>query len=73
MFDNSTWKRRKIFAAVIGWPSAVLFGVSIVGMFIFADLAKWGLGLALLGIAAAVVISSKTLRAKVAALSRRSV
>jgi hypothetical protein len=41
-------------------------------MFIFADLAKWGVGLALLGIAAAVLISSKTLRAKIAQSVRRS-
>jgi hypothetical protein len=72
MFDDFRWKPRKITAAIIGWPSAALLGVSAFGMFIFADLAKWGVGLALLGIAVAVLISSNTLRARIAALFRRT-
>jgi hypothetical protein len=72
MFDDFRWKPRKITAAVIGWPSAALLGVSAFGMFVFADLAKWGVGLALLGIAVAVLISSKTLRAKIAAMLWRN-
>ena len=57
---------RKVGAALIGWPSAALLGMSVTGMFIAPHLAVWPLGLALIGIATAVIVSSRTLRQKVA-------
>ena len=60
------WRPRKIAAAVIGWPSALVLGVSFSAMFLAPDIAVWPLGLSLLGIATAVIISSKTLRQKIA-------
>jgi hypothetical protein len=66
------WRPRKIAAAAIGWPSAGLLGVSVVGMFLAPDIAMWPLGLSLIGITIAVIVSSKTLRQKiVAAMQRR--
>ncbi len=57
---------RKVGAALIGWPSAALLGVSVTGMFIAPSLAVWPLGVALMGIATAVIVSSRTLRQKTA-------
>jgi hypothetical protein len=57
---------RKVGAALIGWPSAALLGMSMTGMFIAPDLAVWPLGVALIGIATAVIVSSRTLRQKMA-------
>ena len=57
---------RKVGAALIGWPSAALLGMSVTGMFIAPGLAVWPLGLALIGIATAVIVSSRTLRQKIA-------
>ncbi len=57
---------RKVGAALIGWPSAALLGVSVTGMFIAPSLAVWPLGVALMGIATAVIVSSRTLRQKAA-------
>ena len=57
-------KLRKITAAVIGWPSALVLGLSAGAMFIAPGIAVWPLGLALIGIATAVIVSSRTLRQK---------
>ncbi len=62
---------RKVGAALIGWPSAVLLGLSVTGMFIAPDLAVWPLGVALIGIATAVIVSSRTLRQKMAEAVQR--
>ena len=59
-------KIRKVGAALIGWPSAALLGVSVTGLFIAPSLAAWPLGLSLIGIATAVIVSSRTLRQKMA-------
>ena len=64
-------KIRKVGAALIGWPSAALLGVSVTGMFIAPSLAVWPLGLALAGIATAVIVSSRTLRQKMGEGMRR--
>lgn len=64
-------KLRKISAALIGWPSAMLLGLSATGMFIAPHLAVWPLGVALIGITTAVVVSSKTLRERMAHGARR--
>jgi hypothetical protein len=64
-------KIRKVGAALIGWPSAVLLGFSVVLMFIAPSLAVWPLGLALFGIATAVIVSSRTLRQKMGEGMRR--
>ena len=66
-------KIRKVGAALIGWPSAALLGVSVTGMFIAPSLAVWPLGLALAGIATAVIVSSRTLRQKMADSMQRLV
>ena len=66
-------KLRKVGAALIGWPSAALLGLSVTGMFIAPDLAVWPLGVALIGIATAVIVSSRTLRQKMAEGVRRLV
>jgi hypothetical protein len=65
------WRPRKIAAAALGWPSALVLGVSFVGMFLAPDIAIWPLGLSLIGIAIAVMVSSKTLRQKIADSVRR--
>ena len=64
-------KLRKVGAALIGWPSAALLGLSVTGMFIAPDLARWPLGAALIGIATAVIVSSRTLRQKIAEAVQR--
>ena len=64
-------KLRKVGAALIGWPSAALLGLSVTGMFITPDLAVWPLGVALIGIATAVIVSSRTLRQKMAEAVQR--
>ncbi len=64
---------RKDGAALIGWPSAALLGSSVTGMFIAPDLAVWPLGVALIGIATAVIVASRTLRLKMAEGVRRLV
>ncbi len=66
-------KLRKGGAALIGWPSAALLGLSVTGMFIAPDLAVWPLGVAVIGIATAVIVSSRTLRQKMAEGGRRLV
>ncbi len=60
------WRPRKIAAAAIGWPSALVLGLSFVGMFLSPEIAVWPLGLSLIGVATAVIVSSKTLRQTVA-------
>jgi hypothetical protein len=65
-------KPRKITAAVIGWPSALALGLSAGGMLIAPGIAVWPLGLSVIGIAAAVIISSKSLRQKITDGARRS-
>ena len=65
-------KPRKIAAAAIGWPSALLLGLSVGGMFLAPGIAVWPLGVALGGILVAVIVSSKTLRQKIVeAVQRR--
>jgi hypothetical protein len=59
------WRPRKIAAAAIGWPSALGLGLSFGGMFFAPEIAVWPLGLSLIGIAIAVIVSSKTLRQKI--------
>jgi hypothetical protein len=68
---SMNWRPRKIAAATIGWPSAGLLGLSVGGMFLAPDIAVWPLGASLIGIAIAVIISSKTLRQKIADTVRR--
>jgi hypothetical protein len=58
-------KPRKIAAATIGWPSAGLLGLSFGGMFLAPQIAVWPLGVSLIGIAIAVIVSSKMLRQKI--------
>jgi hypothetical protein len=65
------WRPRKIAAAAIGWPSALGLGLSFGGMFVAPQIAVWPLGLSLLGIATAVIVSSKTLRQKIVSSVRR--
>ena len=60
------WRPRKIAAAAIGWPSALGLGLSGAGMLLAPEIAVWPLGISLLGIAIAVIVSSKTLRQKMA-------
>lgn len=65
-------KPRKIAAATIGWPSAGLLGLSVGGMFLAPEIAVWPLGIALIGIVVAVIVSSKTLRQRIGnAIQRR--
>ena len=59
------WRPRKIAAAAIGWPSALGLGLSFGGMFFAPEIAVWPLGISLIGIAIAVIVSSKTLRQKI--------
>ncbi len=59
------WRPRKIAAAAIGWPSALGLGLSFGGMFFAPEIAVWPLGLSLIGITVAVIVSSKTLRQKI--------
>ncbi len=59
------WRPRKIAAAAIGWPSALGLGLSGAGMLLAPEIAVWPLGLSLIGIAIAVIVSSKTLRQKI--------
>ena len=59
------WRPRKIAAAAIGWPSALGLGLSFGGMFFAPEIAVWPLGLSLIGITIAVIVSSKTLRQKI--------
>ncbi len=67
------WRPRKIAAAAIGWPSALGFGLSSAGMLLAPEIAVWPLGLSLIGIAIAVIVSSKTLRQKIADGAQRLV
>jgi hypothetical protein len=59
------WRPRKIAAAAIGWPSALGLGLVVRRNVLRPDIAVWPLGLSVIGIAVAVLVSSKTLRQRI--------